>query len=125
MSDLTFAHPLVLLALLAVPLVFAAWVVGARRALRRARAVSRSMPGSPPYLAASCLAAAAALAVVAAAQPRWGEEESEIPRRGAELVIVLDVSRSMDARDVAPNRLQVAKTTLASLLNRLLASTPA
>ena len=31
MSDLTFAHPLVLLSLLVVPLVFAAWVVGARR----------------------------------------------------------------------------------------------
>jgi Ca-activated chloride channel family protein len=118
-NELTFARPWMLLALAALPLLAAVWFVGAARARRDARALSRGRIPRPPHLAALLTLGAAALAVVAAAQPQWGEEHTRAPRSGAELVIVLDVSRSMDARDVQPSRMEATKAMLQSLLGRL------
>ena len=119
MSDVSFANVWVLALLPVVPAGFAAWLWGVRRGERRARAVSRVRGASPPYLAATLFALAATAAIGAAAQPRWGTKESRIPRTGADLVVVMDISRSMDARDVAPSRLQAAKDTVAATLARL------
>lgn len=119
MSDITFARDWMFLLL---PLPFAAlalWWWGVRRAARKARTISRGRGAPPPYAAAILFSLAAAVAIVAAAQPRWGTRESKIPRTGADLVIVLDISRSMNARDVAPDRLQASKTAVAAILNRL------
>ncbi|MFQ5807380.1 MAG: VWA domain-containing protein, partial [Phycisphaerae bacterium] len=44
--------------------------------------------------------------------PRWGEREQTIIRRGIDVIVLLDVSRSMLARDIAPNRLQRAKLSI-------------
>jgi len=41
--------------------------------------------------------------------PRWGLYYEDIPRRGIDIMFVLDVSRSMLAGDLAPNRLERAK----------------
>ena len=43
--------------------------------------------------------------VVALMQPQWGGPEEELPLRGRDLVVMLDMSLSMLAEDVAPNRL--------------------
>jgi Ca-activated chloride channel family protein len=66
--------------------------------------------------------AAAALFVVAAAcalsGPSWGLRGAAVERRGLEAAIVLDVSRSMEARDMgrgAASRLGAAKTLIAEL----------
>lgn len=54
------------------------------------------------------------LALVAAViHPRWGEAAQRFTRRGIDLMILLDVSRSMLARDIAPNRLARAKLAIA------------
>lgn len=45
-------------------------------------------------------------ALVALAGPRWGIQLVPEPRRGVDVVIALDVSRSMDARDLLPSRLR-------------------
>lgn len=119
MSDVTFANAWMLGLLPLVPLGFAAWAWGVRRGERRARQVSRVRGASPPYLAAALFGLAALAAIVAAAQPQWGTKESRVPRNGADLVVVMDISRSMDARDVAPSRLQAAKDTVAATLARL------
>lgn len=119
MSDVTFVHPWMLSALPAVPLAFGAWWYGVRRARNRERALTRMRTAGPPYLAATLLACAVAAAIVAGAQPRWGTRASRIPRNGADLVIVMDISRSMDAQDVAPSRLQVAKTAAKAAVDRL------
>lgn len=47
--------------------------------------------------------------VAALVGPRWGEREQRIIRRGVDVFVVLDVSRSMLARDLTPNRLERAK----------------
>ena len=44
--------------------------------------------------------------------PRWGERDQTVMRRGIDVMILLDVSRSMLARDIAPNRLQRAKVAI-------------
>ena len=119
MSGIEFARPWMLLLLPVAPLALAAWVTGVRRAAARARQLSRIRSAPPPYAAAVLFTLAAVTAVVAAAQPRWGARESKVERAGADLVIVLDISRSMAARDVAPDRLAAAKTTIDATLDRL------
>ncbi len=119
MSDVTFANAWVLALLPVVAVGFAAWLRGVRHGEQRARAVSRVRGAAPPYLAAALFSLAAVAAIGAAAQPRWGTKESRVPRTGADLVVVMDISRSMDARDIAPSRLQAAKDTVAATLARL------
>ena len=64
---------------------------------------------------ALCLAGAAACFVVALMQPEWGPGGQELPLRGRDLIVLLDVSHSMLAEDVAPNRLAQAKAAARSL----------
>jgi len=63
---------------------------------------------------------AVALAFVAAAQPQYGRGTRLIPATNLDLVIVLDYSKSMYARDISPSRTQRAKSEVA----RLIASLP-
>ncbi len=56
------------------------------------------------------------LLIVALAGPRWGEKETEVYRRGVDVMVVLDVSRSMLADDCRPNRLETAKQNIKDLL---------
>lgn len=118
MNGMSFAHPWVLTFLAVVPFVVAAWWFGVRRGQRRAGALSRQHTRVAPAMAV-CFALAGVALIVAAAQPRWGTNEAFVPREGAEIVIVLDVSRSMAAEDVAPNRLAAAKAALTATLDRL------
>ncbi|MDD4872367.1 MAG: VWA domain-containing protein [Kiritimatiellae bacterium] len=53
------------------------------------------------------------------ARPQWGIREEKIYQRGRDLIIALDVSRSMLANDVHPNRLQRAKTDVMDLIKEL------
>ena len=62
------------------------------------------------------LLAAAALIVFAAARPQWGGRELSRERQGVDLAILLDVSLSMDATDVAPSRLGRAQDELVRLI---------
>ena len=119
MSELDFSRPLALIALVVVPAALGWWWVGLAKGTKQARFISRANPSRPAYFSAALLAIAAAAAIVAAAQPRWGTERTEVPRVGAELVVVLDVSRSMDARDVTPSRLEAAKAAVLATLARL------
>lgn len=55
-------------------------------------------------------------AVLALSGPRYGTELLEVERVGADLVIALDISRSMLAEDFKPTRLDEAKRAVHSLL---------
>jgi Ca-activated chloride channel homolog len=65
------------------------------------------------------LLAGLALALLALARPQWGEVESENRGRGRDVIIVVDVSRSMLATDLPPNRLQRAKLAAEDLVRQL------
>jgi len=56
---------------------------------------------------------------VALAGPRSGRKLREVTRRGSDVVICLDVSASMLAEDVAPNRITKAKRELSSFIEKL------
>lgn len=127
-NALQFAHPWVLFLLWLVPPAVAWWVYLLRS---RASALGRFMgpemqarlvPRSGAMRAGwqiGLAGAGLALLVVAAARPRWGTREETVLQSGRDLVIALDVSRSMLATDVHPSRLQRAKADLLDLVGEL------
>ena len=71
------------------------------------------------WLKATCLVGAVGCFIVALMQPQWGQEWQEVQRRGRDLMLLLDVSRSMLAEDVVPNRLDRAKSDIKDLVQLL------
>ncbi|MBK7671347.1 MAG: VWA domain-containing protein [bacterium] len=57
--------------------------------------------------------------LIALARPQWGASEVTVTQRGSDVVVALDISNSMLAEDVAPSRLERAKTELGSFLGRV------
>jgi len=106
---ITFDAPVVII--LAPVVAGAVWAAAAwaRRArVRRAAAWSEStarIARSAGKLGAPALGLAAGLAAVALSGPRWGEERIVTETRGLNLVIAIDISRSMLAEDAKPSRL--------------------
>lgn len=68
---------------------------------------------------AAAVVAGVLLLALALAGPRYGTKLREVTREGVDLVIALDVSASMQAEDVAPNRLSRAKNEVKKLLDEL------
>jgi Ca-activated chloride channel homolog len=62
---------------------------------------------------------ALALAIVALARPRWGYTYQDVKRRGLDLLIAVDTSRSMLSNDVAPSRLERVKLATQDLIAEL------
>lgn len=60
-----------------------------------------------------------ALVVIGLAGPRFGERTELLPRKGLDVVFAIDVSSSMRARDVRPDRLERTKAELSLLFDRL------
>ncbi len=66
-----------------------------------------------------CLLLAITFFIVALARPRFGVYYEQVQRRGADMFILLDVPKSMDAQDVMPSRLEKAKADCLDLLKEL------
>lgn len=71
------------------------------------------------YLRAALMVGALVLLVAALIDPRWGVSYRQVQQRGIDLVVVLDVSRSMLAEDARPNRLERAKQYIGDLVDQL------
>ena len=121
---MSFGHPLLLLVLLALPLVAALYLWLERRppryamtypnvdlliAVSRGRQVRRYVP---PFLA---LLAVAGLCVALARPHR----STLVPSNDATVVLVVDVSGSMQAKDVKPTRLGAAQEAVRRFLKRV------
>ncbi len=52
-------------------------------------------------------------------QPQWGKKEHKVEQEGRELLVALDISRSMLASDIKPNRLTFAKSKIKKLVKLL------
>ena len=63
--------------------------------------------------------AAISLACLAFARPQWGFHWREVKRRGLDIMVVLDTSKSMLAEDIKPNRFQQAKWGIRDLVGKL------
>ncbi|MDP2039132.1 MAG: VWA domain-containing protein [Ignavibacteria bacterium] len=60
-----------------------------------------------------------ALLIVAVANPQIGTKIEDVKQVGIDVYILLDVSRSMAAEDIKPNRLEKAKFEIAKLIQKL------
>ncbi len=83
-----------------------------QRLVRRPSVLRRRMRIVLVGLSAACL-------VLALMRPQLGVRHVAAPRVGAEVMIALDVSKSMLAEDVAPSRLERAKAEIVDLLSYL------
>lgn len=59
------------------------------------------------------------LLIVAGSRPQYGQQEKTIKRQGIEVMVALDISNSMLAEDVAPNRLDRAKQILSKMIDNM------
>jgi Ca-activated chloride channel homolog len=122
---MSFASPLLLLALLLVPLALAAHVASRRRARRYAvrfpaAATLALAAGRAPawrrHLPIALLLASIAALALALAKP---QRTVGVPVERASIMLVTDHSRSMMAEDVDPTRLGAAKRAAHTFLNQL------
>ncbi len=128
-----FAWPLLLL-LLVVPAGLAAWELSRRRRqetgahpkILRAEAGQHSLRLVAAEAAPAArrparwwLIAGLALAVTALARPQWGRIDEPVFDQSREILLALDLSKSMLTPDVKPSRLERGKLLIQSLLDRL------
>lgn len=127
-SALSFAHPAVLNGLWLLPLLAGLyWWAERRRHAMIGRIVAPKLRAmlagnaSPVrrWFRGGCVLAATGLLVVTLAGPRLGYDTLEVPHRGRDVIIAMDVSRSMLAPDVAPSRLERAKLLAEDLISEL------
>lgn len=128
---MTFEHPWALLGLLALlPLGLLEF-----RASRRRGHALRLLLGREPLaglleqqapwtgrIGAWSRMAAVALLIAGAAGPQWGREAVRRTSQGSDVVFVLDVSASMETRDVPPSRMEEARHEAVALLPALVGS---
>jgi Ca-activated chloride channel family protein len=115
---MSFAWPLVLFSLFAVPVVVAGYVWSNRRRRRRAvryssvaliRAAAPARAAWRRHLPFALVLGALACLGVAGARP---QARVDVPVAGAAVIVALDVSGSMCATDVEPNRLTAAQAAV-------------
>jgi len=116
-----------LAALLIVPAAFALirWGVRRRRrsldlivAPRLHDQLVRSVDHRKRALKSALFLAGLALLLVSLARPLHGLREAQVERAGVDVIIAIDVSRSMMAEDAPSNRLASAKAAISRLLDR-------
>ena len=125
---LRFAHIDYLWGLLLIPvfillfIVVSRWKSKAVKSLGDRNVVNLMIPDvsfSRPWLKFILFAVAFAFLLIGAADPQIGSKMEEEKRKGADLMILLDVSNSMLSQDLVPNRLENAKRAIAQLIDNL------
>ena len=123
-----FAHSQYLLLLLLIPFFFlgmALWMGARRRRLRKLgdeALVNELMPSwsrSKRWVRAVLYSLAFFFFVIGLSRPQIGAKLKEYKVKGAEIMVVLDVSNSMLAQDYSPNRLERAKLAISRITDRL------
>ena len=123
-----FANPQLLWLLVMVPVMVALFVVILhlrKRSLRRfgnvetVRALLRDVSSWRIYVKFSLFALAYVAAVFAAARPQYGAKLVEEKSESIEMMFVVDVSNSMLAEDITPNRLARTRYAIDKLFSQL------
>ena len=122
-----FVNPWMLVLVLLVPVAGVFWTFLRARSEARLRGLvapalqSRLLPNRPKTFVAQAMLilSGLALCLFAAARPQWGHSAQVVSAKSRNVVVALDVSRSMLAADVRPNRLERAKADIADLVDSL------
>ena len=123
-----FANIEMLWWLITIPVFVIAYIIITKRKQRQLmefgdpELIAQLMPDaskSRPIVKFTLLIVALALLIVAAARPQYGQQEKTVKRQGIEVMVALDISNSMLAEDVAPNRLDRAKQMLSKMIDNM------
>ena len=123
-----FAHPQYLLLLLLIPFFFlglALWMGARKRRLRKfgdEALVTELMPSwskSKRWVRSVLYSLAFFFFVIGLSRPQIGAKLKEYKVKGAEIMVVLDVSNSMLAQDYSPDRLERAKLAISRITDKL------
>jgi Ca-activated chloride channel family protein len=123
-----FANIEMLWWLVTIPMFVIGYVVYSHRKRRQllefgdAELMAQLMPDaskSRPVVKFSMLMVVLVLLIVAVARPQFGQKEKIVKRQGCEVMVALDISNSMLAEDVAPNRLDRAKQMLSKMMDNM------
>jgi len=122
---MNLSHPWMLHFLWLVPLMGLLFIITDRH---KARAMERfaeaelfgrltgKIRRGKKILQSAFLLAALGWMVLALAGPRWGSHYQEVIQKGVDIMIVLDVSRSMLVKDIEPDRLERAKREISDFI---------
>lgn len=114
--------------LLTIPVFVVAYVLITRHKRRQLsefgdpELMAQLMPDaskSRPIVKFALLMVALSSLIIAAARPQYGQQEKTVKRQGIEVMVALDISNSMLAEDVAPNRLDRAKQMLSKMIDNM------
>lgn len=118
--DISFAYPWVLFFLLIIPLMLLwYWFKGRKKQSSVTYSSLRIFQNMPPgfrerfrYLPVIIRAIAVALLIIALARPQSFSSGENVYSEGIDIALVLDISGSMLAEDLKPNRLEAAKNVI-------------
>ena len=123
-----FANPDYLYLLLLLPVMVILWILNEltkKRALKRlgeSELVSRLLPELSVIrtgLKFFIFLIGVSSVIIILARPQFGSKLEEVKKQGIEVIIALDVSNSMLAQDIQPDRLTRAKQALTRLIDNL------
>ena len=115
-----FVNPIFLILTAIVPVAGLWWAFLRVRREKALQKITLSVPkSSVSGLQMGLVIAGLALSLFAAARPQWGRVTEKTVERSRNVVVAIDVSRSMLAQDVRPNRLERAKADVADLIDSL------
>lgn len=123
-----FEHPILLSLFILIPVIIIFYLVSyykRKRLLQQfgdIELISQLMPElskTRPVLKLVLLMTALAFFILGIAGPQFGSKIQQNKRKGVEIIIALDVSNSMMAQDIQPNRLERAKQAISRLVDQL------
>ena len=122
-----FANPELLYLLILLPMLLAIYIYSNYRRSKNLKLygdpalLAHLMPDASRYrmnLKFWLSMLALSLAIVVLARPQFGSKKETVTRQGIETMIALDISNSMMAEDITPNRLEKAKNIISKLINK-------
>lgn len=123
-----FAHPEYLYALIIIPVILLSfllmqdWKKRVRRKIGEQVLMDKLSSGystSKPILKIVLALLGLTFLIIACANPQLGTRLEEVKREGVDIIIALDVSNSMKAEDIRPNRLERSKQAISRLIDKL------
>ncbi len=115
-----FAYPYLLVLVAIVPLAGFFWSFLKAKREKALTKITLHPPKTPlGGVQTACILLGLMLTLFAAARPQWGKSLEKSLIRSRNVVVAIDVSRSMLAQDVRPNRLERAKADVADLIDSL------